>query len=155
MENWAKNIIRNYGSVGKIAFVNKEPVALTIHYPAWEDPLMGNMKRSLYLQCVYNPNPRYQRQGIGKALIKAVIQYAEKAGLYDYIITYAFNTAPANGMGRNYGLTGPHHSVNTDRLKKLEKRLYITHPPAISPTYMPPRLQGSSRISCLQNMISL
>ncbi len=92
MENWAKNIIRNYGSVGKIAFVNKEPVALTIHYPAWEDPLMRNMKRSLYLQCIYNPNPRYQRQGIGKALIKAVIQYAEKAAPYDYIVTHAFNT---------------------------------------------------------------
>ena len=92
MEDWARSIISKYGVVGEVAYNGEEPVAALVHFPAWEDPLMRDLKGVMYLQCLYNPNPVHHGKGVGSSLVKATIKHARESGLYEYVITHAFET---------------------------------------------------------------
>jgi len=88
-KKWATRVIEKDGSIAKLAYLNSRPVGL-IQYRS--DP----EKRLVEIDCIFVPEEEYQKKGIGKSLLKALIEDVKKQKpiLGDDIpfalVTYAF-----------------------------------------------------------------
>ncbi|MEM2185179.1 MAG: GNAT family N-acetyltransferase [Candidatus Methanomethylicia archaeon] len=71
---WLLEMLKNYGSIAKIAYHNDKPVAQILYYPETAD-ITKEFKRDgvLIINCIYNPTPEAQKIGIGTKLLKSLI----------------------------------------------------------------------------------
>lgn len=85
--DWAIESINKFGSIAKVAYLGSRPVGLIQYLP---DPLEGIVE----IKCIFVPDKLDQRKGIGKALLKDLIDDLRK-GLFDLysasaLVTWAF-----------------------------------------------------------------
>lgn len=90
-KKWLLDMLRKYGHVAKIGYLNNRPVAQILFYPGEADPAGYARKDVLVIHCVYNPFSQAQRRGMAKALVKSLINDAKQWG-YKFLAVYAFET---------------------------------------------------------------
>ncbi len=110
---WLLEMLRKFGSVAKIAYLNDKPVAQILCYPEESNHASVNRRKgALSILCVYNPTPAAQRLGVGTKLLQSVIQDAkqEKSCLGKkvcaFIVTKAFNTGEFLSLNEFYKKNG-------------------------------------------------
>jgi hypothetical protein len=75
---WLREMLSNYGSVAKIAYLGNKPVAQILYYPEEADATKAfKRKNVLVIHCIYNPNSEAQKLGIGTKLLQSLIQDAK------------------------------------------------------------------------------
>jgi len=70
-KRWAAKTFQKYGAIAKIAYANSLPVGLIQYQPVTEE-------KTVKIDCIFVPEKENLRKGIGKALLKAVIEDADK-----------------------------------------------------------------------------
>ncbi|MGB9134948.1 MAG: GNAT family N-acetyltransferase [Candidatus Bathyarchaeia archaeon] len=76
---WLREMLHEYGSCGKIAYYDEKPVAQILYFPEEADRTKASRRKSvLVLHCIYNPVPAAQKMGIGKKLVRSVIEDAKQ-----------------------------------------------------------------------------
>lgn len=70
-KKWATQVIKKYGSIAKLAYLNSKPVGLIQYQPIPEEMLTEIM-------CIFIPEKENLRKGIGKSLLRALIQEMKK-----------------------------------------------------------------------------
>ena len=79
-----------FGGIAKMAYVGSKPVGLIQYQPKPEEGL-------LEITCIFVPDTRNHRRGVGKALLNALIKDAEKPKPYFdnkpplALVTWAFS----------------------------------------------------------------
>ncbi len=73
-KKWATQAIEKYGSIAKLACLNSKPVGLIQYQPDQEE-------RIVKISCIVVPEKENFRKGIGKSLLKALIEDAKKRKL--------------------------------------------------------------------------
>ncbi|MBS7608375.1 GNAT family N-acetyltransferase [Candidatus Bathyarchaeota archaeon] len=73
--NWARKSIEMFGSIAKIAYLNDYPAGLIQYQPRIEEKI-------LEITCIFVPEMRNQQRGVGKALLKALVEDARKPKPY-------------------------------------------------------------------------
>jgi len=68
---WAVNVLKKHGNIGKLAFLNSRPVGL-IQYQ------FNSEEKVVEIGCIFVPDKKNLRKGIGKSLFKAMIEDAKK-----------------------------------------------------------------------------
>jgi GNAT superfamily N-acetyltransferase len=66
-KKWATQVIEKYGSIAKLAYSNSKPVGLIQYQPNPEERLVK-------ISCIFVPEEENLRKGIGKSLLKALIE---------------------------------------------------------------------------------
>ncbi|MFQ5758337.1 MAG: GNAT family N-acetyltransferase [Candidatus Bathyarchaeia archaeon] len=64
---WATQVIEKYGSTAKLAYLNSKPVGLIQYQPNPEERLVK-------ITCIFVPEEKNFRKGIGKSLLEALIE---------------------------------------------------------------------------------
>jgi len=97
---WFKRIYEKYGSPVRICYINGKPVSQILYFPEKIVPYVKNPREGvLWINCIYNPYPEYQKQGCGRKLVYSIINDI-KSGVeifkgipgYNFISTYPFDT---------------------------------------------------------------
>ncbi|MBS7648048.1 MAG: GNAT family N-acetyltransferase [Candidatus Bathyarchaeia archaeon] len=70
-KRWASKSLELFGSIAKMAYMNSTPVGLIQFQPELREKL-------LEITCIFVPDRRNQRKGIGKALLNSLIEDAKK-----------------------------------------------------------------------------
>ena len=70
-KRWVTEVIRRFGSIAKLAYLDSKPVGLIQYQPNPEE-------RVVMVDCIFVPEEANLRKGIGKALLKALIREMEK-----------------------------------------------------------------------------
>ncbi|HVO36731.1 MAG TPA: GNAT family N-acetyltransferase [Candidatus Acidoferrum sp.] len=70
-KKWAKQALERYGSIGKLAYVDSKPAGLIQYQPKQEEKVTE-------IVCIFVPEQQNMRKGIGKNLLKALIQHANR-----------------------------------------------------------------------------
>jgi GNAT superfamily N-acetyltransferase len=87
---WAKKSFQMFGGIAKMAYVDSKPVGLIQYQPKPEE-------RLLEITCIFFPEAKNHRRGIGKALLNALIKDMEKPKPYFgnmpplALVTWAFS----------------------------------------------------------------
>jgi len=87
---WAKKSFQMFGRIAKMAYVDSKPVGLIQYQPKPEE-------RLLEITCIFVPEAKNHRRGIGKALLNALIKDMEKPKPYFgnmpllALVTWAFS----------------------------------------------------------------
>lgn len=68
---WAIKSIQKFGSIAKLAFLESKPVGLIQYQPKTEEKLVE-------IKCIFVPEREHHRRGIGKTLLKALIEDMRK-----------------------------------------------------------------------------
>lgn len=68
---WVRKSLEAFGDMGKMAFINSTPVGLIQYQPKPK-------KRLLEITCIFVPDGRNQRRGVGKTLLNALIGDVKK-----------------------------------------------------------------------------
>jgi N-acetylglutamate synthase-like GNAT family acetyltransferase len=66
-KKWATNVIKKHGSIAKLAYLNSKPVGLIQYQPNPEERLVE-------IDCIFVPEEKNLKKGIGKSLLKALIE---------------------------------------------------------------------------------
>ncbi|MEO0084274.1 MAG: GNAT family N-acetyltransferase [candidate division WOR-3 bacterium] len=88
---WALTMLKNYGEVAKLAYLNSKPVGMIQYQPVFP-------KNLIRIRCIFVPEKKYTRKGIGSALLNSLINDMKKPKVYfnnhapAAIITNAFET---------------------------------------------------------------
>ncbi|MEM2848860.1 MAG: GNAT family N-acetyltransferase [Candidatus Bathyarchaeia archaeon] len=86
---WARKSLEVFGGVAKMAYLDSKPVGLIQYQPKPK-------KRLLEITCIFVPDRRNQRRGVGKTLLNALIVDVKKPReFFDYkppraLVTWAF-----------------------------------------------------------------
>ena len=64
---WAIKVMEKYGTIAKLAYLNSEPVGLIQYQPNPEERLVE-------IGCIFIPEEKHLRKGIGKSLLKALME---------------------------------------------------------------------------------
>ncbi|MFQ6068705.1 MAG: hypothetical protein ACE5KD_04085 [Candidatus Bathyarchaeia archaeon] len=106
---WLQEMLRKYGSCAKIAYYNQKPAAQILYFPEEADKIrISRRKTVLVINCIYNPTPEAQKLGLGKKLLKSVIEDAkqEKTCLSNkcckFVLAKAFNTGELLSLPKFY-----------------------------------------------------
>jgi N-acetylglutamate synthase-like GNAT family acetyltransferase len=70
-KEWAAQNIKKYGSIAKLAYLNSKPVGLLQYHPSPEEKLVE-------ITCIFVPEKENLRKGIGKSMLKALIEDLKK-----------------------------------------------------------------------------
>jgi GNAT superfamily N-acetyltransferase len=71
---WLLDMLEHNGCCGKIAYLNEKPVGQILFYPEVTIPYISTPRTDvIYLKCIYIAVPDAQHQGVGDALMKALI----------------------------------------------------------------------------------
>ena len=93
-KKWATQGIERYGSIAKLAYLNSKPVGL-IQY------LFNPEERLVEVACIFVPEEEYLRKGIGKSLLKTLIEdMKEPKPAFNNDILLAFVTRAFQVPGR-------------------------------------------------------
>ncbi|MEM3442990.1 MAG: hypothetical protein QW667_07690 [Candidatus Bathyarchaeia archaeon] len=68
---WAKKSLEKFGGIAKMAYLNSAPVGLIQYQPK-------PVEKLLEITCIFVPDIKNTRRGIGKALLNALIEDAKK-----------------------------------------------------------------------------
>lgn len=120
-KRWLQNMLRQYGSCAKIAYVNDHPVANIMFYPESSIPYLDNPRTDvIYLKCIFNVSRNPPRQGIGTELIQSFIEEAH-TGLQclsgrpcQFIVTRPFpheGDLSLRDFYEKYGFKEGHHEM--------------------------------------------
>jgi len=75
---WLRKMLKEYGSVAKIAYYDGKPAAQILYYPEEADITKAFKRENvLVIDCIYNPTEKAQKLGIGTKLLKDVIEDAK------------------------------------------------------------------------------
>jgi len=66
-KKWAIKAIEKYGTIAKLAYLNSEPVGLIQYQPNLEERLVE-------IGCIFVPEEKNLREGIGKSLLEALME---------------------------------------------------------------------------------
>jgi hypothetical protein len=98
-KRWLLEMLKKFGSVARIAYLDNKPVAQILYYPEDSNPAsLSKRKGVLNILCVYNPTPGAQRLGVGNRLLQSVIEDAKQGKTClgkeacAFIVTKAFDT---------------------------------------------------------------
>lgn len=89
-ERWARKVMEVYGSIAKIAYLNSEPIGLIQYEPKVEEKIVE-------ISCIFVPHEEYQRRGVGRALLQALMEDVGKPlKIFNYepplaLVTWAFD----------------------------------------------------------------
>lgn len=72
---WAEKSIEMFGGIAKIAYLDDSPAGLIQYQPKLEEKV-------LEITCIFVPEMQNQRQGVGKALLNALMEDAKKPKPY-------------------------------------------------------------------------
>ncbi len=110
---WLMEILEKYGFCAKIAYCNGNPTAQILYFPEEaERTKTFRREKVLVINCIYNPTPGMQKLGIGKMLLKSVIEDAKqrKTCLGNkpcmFILAKAFNTGELLPLPKFYKKCG-------------------------------------------------
>lgn len=110
---WLREMLRNYGSVAKIAYFNDKPAAQMLYYPEEADVTKAQKRENvLVIHCIYNPTLEAQKLGIGTKLLQNLIQDAKQRRTClgnkpcNFLLAKAFNTGEFLPMHEFYMKNG-------------------------------------------------
>ena len=110
--DWMKRMIRRYGPVSMVAYLDGEPAAQVMYYPEEALPYEPNPRRGvLRVECIYNSSPETRGRGVGKALLERLTAEAYKGlrcmgGECRFMVAEAFNTGEGVSMEDFYASNG-------------------------------------------------
>jgi len=70
-KKWAAQAIERYGSIAKLAYLDSKPVGLIQYKLNWEERLVE-------ISCIFVPDKKNLRKGIGSSLLKALMEDVKK-----------------------------------------------------------------------------
>jgi len=78
-KKWLRRILREVGPIAKIAYFNNEPVAQILYYPEEIIPALEfKRKQVICIHCIYNSRIKAQKRGIGKSLLRSLLEESQK-----------------------------------------------------------------------------
>jgi len=89
-KEWAVESLKKFGSIAKIAYLDSRPAGLIQYQPRPKE-------RLIEITCIFVPDKQDQRRGIGRELLKRLIEDANKPkGFFDNksaltLVTWTFN----------------------------------------------------------------
>lgn len=75
MKRWAFGVIEDYASLGKLAYMDSDPVGMIQYVPNPEERLVR-------IECIFVRQKEHLRKGVGTALLKALIDDMKKPKPY-------------------------------------------------------------------------
>lgn len=107
---WFRQVYGKYGSPVRICYVDEQPVAQILYFPESIVPYVEKPRNGvLWINCIYNPYPEYQRLGCGRSLISSIIKdIREGASLFKgfnrctFLSAYPFDTGEYFPMSKFY-----------------------------------------------------
>ena len=76
---WLLEMLEKHGSCMKIALLDGKAVAQILIYPEEAIPYIHNPREdAIYLKCIFNNRPETRGKGIGRALIKSLIEESQQ-----------------------------------------------------------------------------
>lgn len=110
---WMKQMLKEIGSVTKIAYLNSRPVAQLMFYPETVLPYETYPRVNVIrVECAYNAFPETRGKGIGDALMQSLVQDSHK-GLEclnekqcRFLVVNAFNTGEGTSLEEYYKRNG-------------------------------------------------
>jgi N-acetylglutamate synthase-like GNAT family acetyltransferase len=104
-KKWAKQALQKYGNIGKLAYSDSKPTGLIQYQPKPKEKVIE-------IACIFVPEEQNLRKGIGKSLLKALIQHANRPqpifkGSYPLaLVTWAFDVPGRYTQSEFYKKTG-------------------------------------------------
>jgi GNAT superfamily N-acetyltransferase len=111
-KDWLLEMLKNWGSVAKIAYYRGMPKGQILYFPEEADKTRVIKRRNVvWINCVYNPFPEAQRLGIGRKLVESLITDCKKGeicglGNVKFLLAKAFNTGEALSLPEFYRKMG-------------------------------------------------
>jgi hypothetical protein len=110
---WILNMLNEFGSCVKVAYLDGKPTAQLLFYPETVAPFIPKPRRGvMLLHCVYNPFKESQGIGVSTALMKNFVEDCRakprslKGDSCRFIATEAFNTGEGIPMEKFYASNG-------------------------------------------------
>lgn len=96
---WLLEMLRKYGPIAKVAYLEDKPVAQILFCPEESDVTNASPRKDiLIVSCIYNPTPLAQKRGIGTKLLQSLVLDAKRRTTClgnrgcKFILVKAFNT---------------------------------------------------------------
>lgn len=110
---WLHEMLEEYGSCTKIAYLDGKPVAQILYYPETAVPFIVNPRNDVIeLNCVYNPFSRTRKKGVGTTLIKSLLDDCRE-GLSSlkgrpcrFVVAKPFTTGEGIPLSKFYSANG-------------------------------------------------
>ncbi len=106
---WLREMIHEYGTCVKIAYLEGKPVAHLMFYPEEAVPFLPNTREGVVLlRCVYNPFEEARGKGASTALVKSLIEDCRSSPKFlkgkkcSFIASEPFNTGEGTPMEKFY-----------------------------------------------------
>jgi GNAT superfamily N-acetyltransferase len=105
--SWAVQMLREFGSCGKILYHNNMPLGYTEYGPSryfpnikmYKSQPIGSIEEGIvFLACLYIANADLRRKGLGEQLLEATIADLKRRG-FKAVETYARRGSPQNPSG--------------------------------------------------------
>jgi GNAT superfamily N-acetyltransferase len=110
---WILDMLNEYGSCVKVAYLDGKPAAQLLFYPEEATPFIPKPRKGVVLlRCVYNPFKEAQGKGVSTSLMKSFVEECRakprslKGGSCRFIATEAFNTGEGIPMEKFYTSNG-------------------------------------------------
>ena len=110
---WSLSMLEKYDSFGKIAYINGKPVGIVQYEPLLKE-------RVIEIRCIFVPEEKYRRRGIGRAMLLNLIDEMRKPKIYFQnnkpyaLVTYAFQTSAGYPQHLFYSKMGFKRVVKDD-----------------------------------------
>lgn len=115
---WLLEMLNHYGGCTKVAYLDGGPVAQLLYYPEEAIPYVENPRRDvIHLHCVYNLFPEARGKGVASALIRDLLEEAERGmemlqgRRCRFIVAKPFNTGEGIPLEAFYASKGFHWGV--------------------------------------------
>ena len=110
---WIRDMIREYGTCIKVAYLDEKPVALLQFYPEEAAQFLSKPRRGVVLlRCVYNPFEEARGKGASTALVKSLIEDCKGHPRFlrgeecSFIVSEPFNSGEGIPMEKFYTSNG-------------------------------------------------
>lgn len=78
-KRWLLEMLDRYGPCTKIAYLEERPIAQLLYYPEEIIPHIEKPRKDvIHIHCVYNPFPEVRGKGGASALVRALLEEAER-----------------------------------------------------------------------------
>ncbi|MGD2201036.1 MAG: hypothetical protein PVJ38_05345 [Candidatus Bathyarchaeota archaeon] len=106
---WLLDMLQEYGSCTKIAYLDGKPIGQILHYPESADPTFETPRKwVMVIHCTYIPFSQYHGIGAGSMLVRGLIDEFKrgprslKGDRCTFISAQAFNTGEGQALGTFY-----------------------------------------------------
>ncbi|HIH87794.1 TPA: GNAT family N-acetyltransferase [Candidatus Bathyarchaeota archaeon] len=111
--HWLREMIQEYGTCVKIAYLEGKPVAHLMFYPEEAVPFLSSTREGVVLlRCVYNPFEEARGKGASTALVSSLIEDCRGSPKFlkgvecSFIVSEPFNTGEGTPMEKFYASSG-------------------------------------------------